>query len=484
MPASRRLAAFLPAALLAVAALAAASPASAQSREREAGRKAYEQIIRIYGLYEDQAVQDYVSEIGQRIVRVSDMPGEEWVFVVLDEESINAFTTGCCYVYIHRGLLTYLNSEAELASVLGHEVAHVTEKHPQKRKTQGILAGLGAMAAAIATGSGAVAQLANLGANAWIQGYGRENEMEADRVGLVYAMKAGYRPEAMGEVFEVFKDQERFELDRARAEGRQPRIYHGIFSSHPAPDARLIQAARSSANVGEGPPGGWIDNRDEYLSRIDGMPFGTSRAQGSVRDNRFYHADMGITMAFPRGWRIENLRDRLIAVSGSRDSVMQVTVDPRPPTRSPREFLLERLKGQSITGGEEIRTNDMEGYSLVTRGGSPLDGGRGPVRWIVLYRDQSAYVFAGASRASVSGKPEADGLFRSVAETMRGLRPSEFPLAEPHRIRVVEYDARMQLDDLAKDVPVAKYQREELLLMNGLYPNRTPKVGDKIKIVQ
>lgn len=214
------------------------------AKQSASARKAHDQILKAYGLYENQALQDYVSQVGQRVASKSELPNAEWKFVVLDDDSINAFTTGCCFVYLHRGLLTHLNSEAELASVLGHEVAHVTARHPQERMTRGIFATLAATAAAIYSGSGAVADLANLGAQAWMQGYGRENELEADRLGLRYATHAGYRPESMGEVFEMFRRGERFEIDQARAEGREPRIYHGLFSSHPAPDKRAVQAAK------------------------------------------------------------------------------------------------------------------------------------------------------------------------------------------------------------------------------------------------
>jgi predicted Zn-dependent protease len=296
---------------LAVVAAPVATPQSAKTSA--ASREAHEKILKAYGVYADQGLQDYINELGQRIARRSTLPDAEWVFVVLDDDSINAFTTGCCYVYLHRGLLLHLNSEAELASVIGHEIAHVTQRHPQKRQTQGLLASLGALAATLYTGSGAVAQLANIGAQAWMQGYGRENEMEADRVGLLFSTAAGYRPEAMAEVFEMFKRGERFEIDRARAEGRQPRVYHGLFSSHPAPNARAIQAAKASAKLEKGPPGGWIDNREAYLRRLDGTTYGSSRAQGIVRDNRFYHAELGITLAVPRGWTLDNQRDRLLA---------------------------------------------------------------------------------------------------------------------------------------------------------------------------
>jgi predicted Zn-dependent protease len=451
--------------------------------ERESSRKAYDQIIRAYGVYEDQAIQDYVSEVGTRVARNSDLPDEEFKFIVLDDGDINAFTTGCCYVYVNRGLLLNLNSEAELASVLGHEIAHVTARHPSKRQTQGVIAGLGAAAAAILTGSSAVADLANLGASAWMQGYGRSNELEADRLGLIYSTKSGYRPESMGEVFRMFKQGERFELDLARAEGREPRIYHGLFSSHPAPDQRSVQAAKGAAKIDGEPPGGWIENREEYLRRIDGLSYGSSRAQGIVRDNRFYHADLGITAAFPRGWTVQNERDRLLAYTPAKDTVMQITVAAVPPGRGPREFLLSQVKGASVTAGEEFSSNGMDGYALVTRTGSPLDGGAGPVRWIVLYRGNQAFVFAGASRSSRSSIPEADGLFQSVASTLRPLKPAEFPLAEPYRLRIKRATESTRLEDYAESVPLERYQKETLLLLNGLYPDRKLAPGDLYKVI-
>ncbi len=454
-------------------------------KESEASRKAHGQIIQAYGVYDDQSLQDYVSEVGQRIAKQSDLPANEFKFLVLDDDSINAFTTGCCYIYLHRGLLQNLNSEAELASVLGHEIAHVTARHPQKRQTQSVLASVLATGAAIATGSSAVAQLANVGAGAWLQGYGRENELEADRLGLKFAAKAGYRPEAMADTFEMFKRGESFEIARARAEGRQPRIYHGLFSSHPTPDARVIQAAKGSAKLEQGPPGGWVDNRDEYLRKIDGMVYGSSRAQGLVRDNRFYHADLGITIAFPRGWTVENQRDRLFAYTVAKDTVMQITVKEVPPSQGPREFLLTQVRGATVTGGEQLTSNGMDGYSLITTNGSPLDGGAGPVRWIVLYRGRSAYVFAGASKSARGTTPEADGLFQSVAQTMRSLKPAEFPLAEPYRIRIRQAaNDNTDLAAYAADVPVEKYQKEELLLMNGLYPDKKLKTGMLYKVVE
>jgi predicted Zn-dependent protease len=441
-------------------------------------------IVQALGLYDDQAVQEYVNAVGQKIALVSDLPEEEFKFFVIDDGAINAFTTGCCNVYVNRGLLVNLNSEAELVAVLGHEIGHVTARHPARRQARGVAAALGALAAAVLTGNSAISQLANIGAQAWMMGYGRENEMEADRLGLVYAVRAGYQPEAMGRVFDMFRAGERFERDRARAENREPRLYHGVFSSHPSPDDRAIQAAKGTAKVSETPAGGWIERHDEYLKTINGIAYGSSKAQGIVRDNRFYHADMGITVAFPRGWNIENMRDRLLAFSPNKDSIMQITIDKRPEKQASREFLLSKLQGASVFNGKAITVDGNEGYTLLTRSGSPIDNGAGPVRWSVVYRGQSAFLFAGASRSAMSGMPEADGLIRSVTETLRGLRPSEFPLAEPYRVKIIEAKDTTRIADYVEDMPVDKYKKESLELINALYPNKQPRPGQLFKIVE
>jgi predicted Zn-dependent protease len=481
----------------------ASTPAKSQKAksvpkgEIESSRRNYEEITKFYGIYEDQAVQDYVNAIGQRVARHSDMPDMEWHFTVLDDGSINAFTTGGGYVYIFRGLLAYVNSEAELAGVIGHEIAHVTQRHPSKGQGRSILANILAIGAAIMTGNAAVADMASIGAAAWVQGYGREAESEADRIGMVYMTRAGYDPKAMQSVFETFKAQESFELASARKEGREPHIYHGVFSDHPAPDDRSAAAARAAALVTDVPDGGFVLNRNTYMQAIDGMAFGTSRAQGVVRDNRFYHADMGITMAFPRGWIIENQRDRILAYNTNQplnqtrypvgevlpESVMQISVDPRPQNKSPREFLIEKLK-RSLAGGAPVTINGMDGYSVLSREGSPLDNGAGPVRYIALYRGNSAFIFAGASRSQRNGQPEADGLFRSVAETMRGLKPAEFPLAEPYRLKILRATDKTRLAEYAANIPAEKYHKEELELINGVYPNKQLPVGEYIKVVE
>jgi len=448
--------------------------------EIEQGRKAHEQVIQFYGVYEDQALQDYVNEIGQKLARASHRPDLEWHFTVVDADDINAFALPGGYLYITRGIMAYLNSEAELAAVLGHEIGHVTARHQVRQQTNQTLAGILGAGAAIFTGSRAVADLANIGGQAMLSGYGRDMELEADRLGAEYLAKTGYDPKAMIDVIGVLKNQETFEIQRAREEGRDPKVYHGVFASHPSADQRLQQAVAVAKPSKDGTLRVGVE---DYFRHIDGLAFGSSRQQGIVRDNRFYHAGLGITIAFPKDWVVLNQRNRLLAHTRTQDALVQITVDGRPDKLTPREYLQKQIGDKGMTGGQELNFNGMEGYAMIARSGSPLDGGVGPVRYAAVYRDKLVFVFAAASKSSVSSVPAHDRVFLSTFQTLRPLKPSEFPLAEPYRIRLVKAANGVKMEQLATASPIPKYPVQTLRLMNDLYPKKDPEPGQIVKVV-
>jgi predicted Zn-dependent protease len=160
----------------------------------------------------------------------------------------------------------------------------------------------------ILTGSGDLMNVANMAGSALVSGYGRDMELQADGLGAEYLHRLGYDPQAMIDVVRLLKNQELLEIQEAREEKRDPHVYHGVFATHPDNDTRLKEVIASAGKAGKGTPAEQhSDNRDVYLQHIAGLPFGTSRAQGVVHGNRFYHADLGVTMAFPAGWQVQNL---------------------------------------------------------------------------------------------------------------------------------------------------------------------------------
>jgi len=191
-----------------------------------------------------------------------------------------------------------------------------------------------------------------------------------------------------------------------------------VFQYHHQPFNYYADMAPGTTARAEHLKDGGVDGA-EFIKAIDGLPFGSSREQGIVRDNRFYHAGMKLTMAFPKGWTVQNERDRLLVFTKRKESIMQLTLEKRPEKKSPREFLLQRpgVRFATITRSDTLAVHGMEGFALVTKSGSPLDGGEGPVRWAVLYRGTQAFVVGAASRSSEAGAPLDDGVFMSCIET-------------------------------------------------------------------
>jgi len=451
------------------------------AQEVEIGRKMHPQILQQYGRYADEELQGYVSGVGQRIVAVSHLPDLQFTFTVLDSEEVNAFALPGGYVYITRGIMAYLNSEAELAAVLGHEVGHVTARHAVRQQSGATAAGVGATLIGILTGSGDLANLANMAGTALVRGYGRDMELEADKIGAEYLARLGFSPDAMIDVVRLLKNQELFEVQLARQEGREPRVYHGVFSTHPDNDTRLREVVNSAREAGGGTSR--PDGRDAYLRRIAGLPIGASREQGVVRGSRFYHGTLGMTLAFPSGWTVLNQPSKVIATTPQKDAALQVTAAPPPPGMQPREFLSRTLAGVPLTGAVPLESNGLQGYTAVAREVGLPWGNRGPARVAVLYFNGLAYVFTGGTRLA-SAFSGTDPLFLSSIKTFRRLRDNEFRLAEPNRLRLVKAVPGTRIETLAARSPLEKSPAERLRLLNDLYPDKEPQPGQWVKVVE
>jgi predicted Zn-dependent protease len=469
-------------------ALGAAAPAGAQifgmsdKKEVEIGRKMHAQILQTMGAYNNPELQEYVNSVGQKLAKASDRPKLEYTFTVLDTEDVNAFAIPGGFVYISRGILPYLNSEAELAAVLGHEIGHVTARHASKQQAQGTLAGIASVATAIVTRQPALGDLTNVAGEAVVRGYGRDMELEADKLGAEYLARTGYDPVAITTVIGTLKDQERFELESAKLEGRQPHVYHGLFATHPDNDTRLKQAVADAQSVANRATGK-TENREEFLKRLDGVAWGTSREQGVVRGSRIYHAGMGFTVAFPSGWNVDNGQERILAAPKTKDALLMLQTAAIPPKLAePRTFVLQGLlAGQAARHAEALEINGLPAFTAVV-GGAQSPFGLKPARVVVVKYGSLYYVFSGVSRGAGT-VPDADLLFLSSAQTFRRLRSEELERAEPDRIRIIAAPAGATIEALAAETPLKRYPVQQLRLFNRLYPKGEPKPGELLKTV-
>jgi predicted Zn-dependent protease len=358
----------------------------------------------------------------------------------------------------------------------------VCARHPVRQQSKSVLSGIGAAAVGIFTGSADLAGLANYAGAALVSGYGRDQELEADRLGAEYLVKTGYSPSHMVDVVRLLKNQELMEIQRAREEKRKPRVYHGVFASHPDNDLRLHEVVATAEKQKSAATDPRDPERDKYLRTIEGLPMGTSRAQGTLKGNRFYHANLGMTIVFPSGWQVENRADRLIAMSPNKESIIQMQTQAPPPNTGPREFLSRMLAQYSAGQAQPMDVNGLQGYTTIVRS-ARTDFGVVPARYAVIYYNNLAYIFAGASKGS-AGAPSADPLFMSTIKTFRRLKQNEFEQAEPYKIKIVRATENTRIADLAKQSPLPKYAEQQLRLLNDLYPDKEPKPGQLIKIVE
>jgi predicted Zn-dependent protease len=440
-----------------------------ESQEIAIGRQSDAQVKKQYRVYGSKPLQDYVNSVGQRIAKQSHRPDLEYHFTVLDTPDINAFALPGGYVYITRGILAYLNSEAELAAVLGHEIGHVTARHGVRQQSAAQAANIGLTIASIFVpeiNTVGGSNLSNLIGGALLSGYGRDHELEADRLGAEYLARTDYDPQAIITVIGVLKNQEMQDAELAKQEGREPRRYHGVFATHPDNDTRLHQAvgeAEKNAN-----PQAHFAGRREFLAATEGLVFNDNSDQGIVRYNTFYHGELGISVQFPPNWQVHNLPASLIAVSPRGEAQMQMKLD-ESPSGPPGDYA-RRYAG----GNAQISTTHINGLPAALFDLPNATGG-------VVFLNKQAFILQGTSKTNLDSN-RAD-MIDSV-KSFHTITANERQFLKPLTLHVITARNGDSYTDLAHNSPLGKSAESYLRLINAQYPDGEPKSGQQIKLIR
>jgi len=452
-----------------------------EEQEIAIGRQTHAEVIEAFGEYDSPRLQNYVEDIGRRLAEQSHRPELIYRFTVLDSKDINAFALPGGYIYITRGLLAYLNDEASLAAVLGHEIGHVTARHAVQQYSAAQLANIGATLGAIfvpGMNTPAAGQLVNIAGTAILRGYGREHELEADRLGAIYMARTGYDPQRILDVLGVLKNQQHYAAEIARREGREPQSYHGLFATHPDNDTRLQEVVGTARSLQT--PGEPVIGRDEFLHLIDGLVYGDSAREGIVRGNTMYHGELDFALKFPAGWRVDNRPNQVIATAPGGAAQLILQAEDLGKRMSPREYLLGRLRPGRIDDEREFSINGLPAYTLRTT--LSTRSGRRPARVTTLFHRDKAYTLVGISDAAERAG-EFDTAFLNSARSFHALTPNERLLAEPLRLEIITAEADLTYADLAGRSPLEYFAEQQLRLLNGDYPDGVIAPGDRVKIV-
>jgi predicted Zn-dependent protease len=438
------------------------------------GQEAHQQIGVTMGIYEDAELERYVAELGEAMAATSELPDLPWTFRVVDDPTVNAFALPGGFVYFTRGILAHFNNEAELAAVMGHEIAHVTARHGTNRLSQMQIAQLGiGLAMVLEPELQRFAPLAGIGMQLLFLSFNRGQEHEADRLGVRYMTNLDYDPRSMIDVMETLR-----RASEAAGAARLPEW----LATHPHPENRAEEIL-SHIEVEVGPEArDWIPpGQDRYLQQIDGMVYGPDPRQGYTRNGTFHHPELRFSMTFPPQWRIINQRQAVIGLNADRDASVQLTISDQASIEAAARQLydIEQVEGAGI---QRTQINGLPAGV----GDFTVRSQQGVIQGTAAFIEYEGriYQLLGYSGANVWQTHQQQ--LRSSIQSFSQLTDRRALQVEPLRIDVVRLDGAMTLQQLYDQYygATGPVPLSEIALINQVEPEDLIAAGTSVKMVR
>ena len=453
-----------------------------EAQELALGQQADSEIQRDMGVYDDPALQEYIQKVGLSLAAVSHRPDLPWQFTVVDSPAVNAFALPGGYIYLTRGIMAYLGDEAELAGVLGHEVGHVTARHAVQAYTRAGGAHLGLVLGQVFVpqmrsnpyGLPGLGDAAGTGLGLLFLRFGRDDEIQADRLGAEYASDGGWHPQGVADMLST--------LGRISAASDR-RGTPNWLSTHPEPAARVTEvtpivnelvATRDDSTLRV--------SRSDYLDRIEGLLFGDNPEDGILRGNEFLHPPLRFALEFPQGWEVQNSATVVLAKQPGQELYMLLQL-----AENARGNDLQRIAeagmenaGYRLRSGGDASINGLDAF-LGTYIGQADDIGEVVARVAHIRHGQDVYVLGGLGPAEAFLRVERD-----VNTSIRSFRPLSREEAEsilPNEIALYLARAGDTWQSIAQRGGEEFVTARTLAIMNGYPVNEQPRPGDQLKIV-
>ncbi len=409
-----------------------------EAQEIQLGQQASQQVAQQLGLVQNEALQQYVQRIGAELARESERPNLPWTFRVVEDATPNAFALPGGFIFLTRGMMDLMDSEAELAAVLGHEIGHVTARHSVTQISRAQLAqlGLGLGAVFFPEAAQTFGQAAQTGMQLHLHRYSRDAERQADELGFRYALRERYDVREMDDIFATL-----MRLGEATGRSSLP----SWLASHPAEPERIRNAQARADTVAAG---GLALRRDEYLARIDGLVYGDDPRQGFFRDGVFLHPEMRFRISFPQGWRTQNLPQAVNALAPQQDAVLQLTLAQGANSEdAARRFLSQ----QGLQPGQAGRQNVNGNPAVVSYFQAQTQ--QGVITGMVAFIDYGGrtYQVLAYTPAQVFGRYEP--AFRQVIGSFAAVNDPAVLNVRPNRVDVVRTTRAMTLAEFNRQYP-------------------------------
>ena len=447
------------------------------SQELALGEQQHPQVLKeMGGAYDEGPIGAYVAMVGGRLGANSDMPTLNYTFTVLDTPIVNAMALPGGYVYVTRGLLALANSEAELAGVLGHEIGHVTAHHTAERYNRATLAGILTAGIGVATGSSALGQVAQQGSQLFLLKFSREQENEADALGVKYIARAGYDPTAEADFLHSLDRESQLSAKLSGAEQQTS----AFSSTHPLTADRVVRA-RTLAEQTQIDPKSRPRRRDEFLNAVDGIIYGDDPKEGLVRGQTFSHPVQKFTFTVPDGFTLVNSSQQ-VGASDKSGNVIVFDSDKETTGLSMTRYLQAEV-------GDRVALQDVEAITInglpAATGWSRVStqGGTADYR-LVMIRFDSSTVYRFQILTHTQDTQRLGEPLRRMTYSFRRISDTEAAKLKPYRLRVVTVKSGDTVQSLAATMPFETDNIDRFLVLNGLDAGTRLTPGERVKLVR
>jgi len=419
-----------------------------ESDEINMGREYDPQISEMYGVYNDEALTKYVDDLGQKMVKISHRSKLAFDIKVMDSPVINAFAVPGGYLYITRGILAYLNSEAELAGVMGHEIGHVTARHSASQQSKAQLAQIGLGVGSVLSETFAqYSGLAQQATGLLFLKFGRDDETQSDKLGVEYSTKVGYDANHMSNFFNVLN----------KMSGGDGKSLPSFLSTHPNPADRVVKVKKQTAKWQKKvPETNFVVNRDAYLNKINGIIFGPDPQQGFVENDRFYHPGLKFQFPTPNGWAVNNLPSQVQMVAADEQGVMVFKLVPlETEVAAATKFAIE--SGLVVASRKSVKVNGNNAEVLV----GTVTTEQGALKLMVYFIKMGNNVYSIMGYSAAAGFANYESSFLATMKGFAKLTDQSKINRKPDRIRIKKVTSDMSFANALKSIGVAEDEMEQ-----------------------
>jgi len=441
-----------------------------EAQEISLGQDTDKQIRIQYGVYADPNLNQYVEGIGKILVPHTHRPQLGYHFAVLDSPVVNAFAVPGGYIYVTRGILALMNSEAELAAVLGHELGHVNARHSVRRLSKLLLVQLSlTVGSALSETFAKISGVAGVGVQLLFLKYSRDDEREADFLGVQYSRSGGFQPGKMVSFFTSL--QNLGDLSKGAS-------LPGFLSTHPLTQERiqnvsqLLQASDQQLAV----------RKQSYLDRINGLVFGEDPRQGYVEKNVFYHPLLRFSFSFPEGWTLQNTPSQVVLSSKDGNAALVLQAEKSSEELSAyAQKKMSDLEGKQYVSDQHLRINSLPAYQQLF---DVEQKEKEALRLRLTCIKKEDQIYSWTSLSTISDFSKYDEQFQSVVGSFKELVDKAFIDRKPIRITLIRANGRDSLRQIFQKGGMAEELWPKFAVMNGMELDKTPVMGQQIKIVR